>query len=421
MTAADQDQPDGSTPPPGDGAPGAERSGYGQTPREDEVSLLDILLVLVRNKTLIVRTVLIFTLLGVTYAILAPKEFTSKVQVVPEAQQDGSGLPGGIPSGALSGLGIGLGGVTGGGLKPAAFPDVLRSREVRLAVVQDTFRFPDAERPMTFVDYVNRPPGPLGIVLKYTVKLPWTLKGWLGEMISGPPAPAGTTSAGEPLILSEEEEEALQIISDRVSSSIDEETGIMTIAVKAGGSFLVADLAESFLDRFTSRVREVRTEKVREKLDFVKKRFEESERELETAEDRLARFLERNQNPTTATLKFRRDRLQRQVGFKEKLYRDLQSQLTQTRIDLQRQKPVVTVVKEPVPPLKRSAPKRTLLVILSVFLGGGFAVLVVFLRKFFSNSGEEEKVEEIAERLSLGKFFPLRSTSLTGEEAEKEV
>jgi tyrosine-protein kinase Etk/Wzc len=79
------------------------------------VSLLDILLVLARHKTLIVRTVLVFALLGVTYALLAPEEFTSEARVVREAQTDGDvSLPGGISPGALSGLGINLGGASSG-------------------------------------------------------------------------------------------------------------------------------------------------------------------------------------------------------------------------------------------------------------------------------------------------------------------
>ena len=134
MTASsDQNQADGpADPPPGNGAPQAGPQGYG-APREDEVSLLDILLVLARHKTLIARTVLVFTLLGVTYALLAPEEYTSSAKVVREAQSEGGGLPSGIPSGALSGLGISLGG-SASGLTPAVFPDVLQSREVRLAV-----------------------------------------------------------------------------------------------------------------------------------------------------------------------------------------------------------------------------------------------------------------------------------------------
>ncbi|MCS3950926.1 Wzz/FepE/Etk N-terminal domain-containing protein [Salinibacter ruber] len=354
------------------------------------MSLLDILLVLARHKTLIVRTVLVFALLGVTYALLAEEEFTSEARVVREAQQEGGGLPSGIPGGALSGLGISLGGASSG-LTPAAYPEVLQSREVRLAVVRDTFRFPDAERPMTFVDYANRPSGPLSTVLNYTLWLPWTLKGMLGSAISGKPAPAGTTETGQPMIPSQEEDEALKSISDKISASVDEGTGLMTISVTAGGPEQASDLAKSFLDHFSTRVREVRTEKVRERLEFVERRFEEVEQELEAAEGELAQFLERNQNPTTASLQFRRDRLQRQVSFKEQLYSELQSQLTQTRLDLQRRQPVVTVVERPVPPMSRSAPQRTLIVLLATMFGGILGAAGAFLSAFFKEANNTEK------------------------------
>jgi uncharacterized protein involved in exopolysaccharide biosynthesis len=393
--------------PPGNGAPDADCPGYDRSPREDEVSLLDILLVLVRKKTLILRTVLAFALLGVTYALLASEEFTSSAKVVREAQSETGNLPGGISPGALSGLGINLGGGASG-LTPEAFPDVLQSREVRLSVVQDTFRFPDTERPMTFVEYVDRPPGAIGLVLKYTLKLPWTLKNALGEAISSRPAPAGTTETGAPVIPSEAEDEALEAIGDRVTVSVDEETGLMTISVTAGGPRLAASLANSFIDHFKTRVRILRTEKVRERLRFVEGRFQEVEEQLETAENRLAQFLERNQNPTTATLQFRRDRLQRQVSFKEQLYSELQSQLTQTRLDLQRQQPVVTLVEKPVPPLERSAPLRTLIVLLSLILGGIVAVGVAFTKAYFEEQQDEEtqrKLSEIRESIVPGEPF----------------
>jgi uncharacterized protein involved in exopolysaccharide biosynthesis len=367
------------------------------------VSLLDILLVLARHKTLIVRTVLVFTLLGVTYALLAPEEFTSEARVVREAQQEGGNLPGGISPGALSGFGINLGG-SASGLSPAAFPDVLQSREVRLAVVQDTFRFPDTEQPMTYVDYVNQSAGPLGTVLDYTLFLPWTLKGMIGSMISEMPAPAGTTEGGQPLIPSEEENAALKSIADKIAASVDDETGLMTITVTAGGPRLAASLAESFLDHFTTRVRDIRTEKVREQLEFVEGRFEEAERELETAENQLAQFLEQNQNPTTASLQFRRDRLQRQVSFKEQLYSSLQSQVTQTRLDLQRQQPVVTVVEQPVPPMSRTSPQRTFLVFVALLLGGavgvGSALVMTFLENAEKRDDERAKIDKIRKALS---------------------
>ncbi len=399
-SSSDANHSDGAAdPPPGDGAPDAERPGYGRSPREDEVSLLDILLVLARHKTLILRTVLVFTLLGVTYTLLAPEEYTSEARVVREAQQEGGGLsgnlPGGIGGGALSGLGISLGGVASG-LTPQAFPDVLRSREVRLAVVRDTFRFPDAERAMTYVEYVNRPPGVVGRLLDYTIWLPWTLKKAVGDFIANPTRPTDPTGAGKAVILSEEEDDALDVISGMISTSVDEETGLMNISVTAEKPFVASKLTESFLTHLQTRIQEIRTEKVSERLKFVEKRFLDAEEELETAEEQLAQFLERNQNPTTATLQFRRDRLRRQVSFKEQLYSELQSQLTQTRLDLQRRKPVVTIVEKPALPTEPSNLGLTVIFVLSVALGVGFGAVIVLLKNSVKGSTKEE-IERVIE------------------------
>jgi uncharacterized protein involved in exopolysaccharide biosynthesis len=232
--------------------------------------------------------------------------------------------------------------------------------------------------------------------------LPWTLKNALGTAISESPTPAGTTDTTASTMLSKEEETALEVISGMVSTSVSEESGLMSISVTAGDPRLAADVAESFVNHLTSRVRALRTAKVRKRLRFVEERFREVEQELEATEERLARFLERNQNPTTASLRFRRDRLERQVRFKEQLYSDLQGQLTQTRLDLQRRQPVVTVVEQAVPPTKRTAPQRVLIVFLSLALGTvlgvGGALVNVFVGRD-RRDDEREKVDEIKRRL----------------------
>jgi uncharacterized protein involved in exopolysaccharide biosynthesis len=177
----------------------------------------------------------------------------------------------------------------------------------------------------------------------------------------------------------------------------------MTISVTAGGPQLASDVAKSFLEHFTKRVRAIRTEKVQERLDFVEERFQEVEEELETAEENLAQFLERNQNPTTATLQFRRDRLQRQVSFKEQLYSELQSQLTQTRLALQRRRPVATVVEEPVPSMGRTSPQRTFTVIIALLFGGVVGIGGAFIKAFMENVQEgvegKEKIHKILKHL----------------------
>lgn len=391
---------DSTSSPADDRSRGAsdEESRDRPLPREDEVSFLDILLVLARHKRLILRTVLVFAVLGVTYALVAPEEYTSSAKVVRETQSNapnlsGLGSLGGI--GALQGLGSVLGSPSGG-LSPAAFPEVLQGRAVQMAVVRDTFRFPDARRPMTFIEYVNRPLGPVGAVLEYTVWLPWTLKRAFGDFISEEPTTASASGTEELPMLTEDEHDALEAVEDMVVTLVNQETGLMSISVTASDPRLASDLTQSFVQHLTSRIRQIRTKKVRERLEFVQGRFQEAQQELDRAEDQLAKFLERNQNPTTATLRFQRDRLQRQVSFKEQLFSELQGQLTQARLDLQRRQPVVTVVEQPAPPPQRSAPKRTLIVIFSVFLGGLLSMGGVVVYYVLSVKSDEEEKEKVA-------------------------
>mgnify|MGYP006275795235 FL=1 len=366
-------------------------------PREDEVSLLDILLVLARHKTLIVRTVLVFTVLGVAYALVASAEYTSTAKVVREAQEDmPSGLSGGLA--ALQGFGINIGGASSG-LTPQAYTEILSSREVRLAVVRDTFYFANENRKTTFVDYVDRPPGLIGTILRYTIGLPGIIMD-VTQSDSGEPI---ATQGGRRIYPTEAEEEAIKAIGDRISSSVDQETGLMSVSVTAGEARLAAGLTESFLQHLTDRVSAIRTEKARRNLGFMEDRFAEVEKELRAAEEALATFVDRNSGIQSARLETERERLQRQVSFKSELYQQLQAQVTQARIELQRSEPVITVVEEPVPPLTRSAPRRTLVVILCFILGSILGLAGAFVKSFFDNTEENpeenEKLKEIKKSL----------------------
>jgi len=253
---------------------------------------------------------------------------------------------------------------------------------------------------MTFVDYVNREGGWFGelsgAIWKYTLGLPRQI---LGKVKT---EPGGRSESGE--YPSEEVEIAIDIIVDMVWTNIDPETGIMTIGVDSSDPVLAARLTESFLKHLKERVRTLRTEKGRETLQFVRSRFQEAEEELRRAEERLADFTDRNKSINSAELETQRERLQRQVRFKSNLYSNLQSQVTQEELQLQRNQPIVTVVEEPVPPIERSAPQRKLIVIITAFFGGIVGVCAAFLNAYLHDQeGAAEgrnKIEEIQERLS---------------------
>ena len=365
---------------------------------EDEISLLDMVLVLARNKRLILITTGIFVALGLFIAIFSPNKYNSSATLIREVTE-GSSLSGSL--GGLAALGQGLGLSLGGatkGLSAEAYPELLKSREVRLAVVRDMYYFPDVGDSLTLTAYFESQKGfnPIALIKKVTIGLPGTIM----QIFRGDKDTAAIIAAdGQPLYPTEEEDEAMKRVAEMLSVNVDQQTGLMTVSISSWSPLFSANLTERFVDHLIERVRAIRTQKSRENLEFIQERFQEAEEELRKAEETLAAFDDRYNNPQTAQLSTERTRLQRQVSFKSQLYSDMQAQMTQAEIELQRSEPVITVVERPLPPLEKSSPNRKLIVILSLFLGGGLGVGLAFINSFIGNMEQDEeekgKLQEI--------------------------
>lgn len=371
----------------------SEQTGADVEIAEDEISILDLLVILARQKKTIVRTVAVFTVVGFLMAITASPEYSSSATVIREIK------PGGSTSSALSALrnfGVNVGGASTG-LTAEAYPDIVKSREVRLAVVRDTFYFPYIGQRMTFVDYLDEQSSLFAAIIsgmkEYTIGLP----GKIVRVISRPPDQA--FQLPDLMVLTAKEINAIGRISEMLRTSEDLSSGLMTISVVSNDPLLSVQLALSFVDQLVERVRSVYTEKSRHNLDFIQERFAEAELELAAADSALAQFEDRNVRVISARLDTERQRLQRQVTFKSQLYSDLQTQLTQTEIELQRAEPVITVLEKPVPANGPSGPRRKLTLVLFLILGGVVGVVLAFVRTAVENSKTDaksrSKLEEI--------------------------
>lgn len=368
---------------------------------EEEVSLIDILLVVVRNQRLILICAGIFAVLGVLLALFSTRQYTSSAKLIREAESEASAQSFGGNLSFLRGMGLNLGG-SSAGLTPDAYPDIVKSREVRLAVVRDTFYFPDAGQEMTFVAYVNQDSGFGELLVDYTLRLPWTIKDKLsGDRSSG-------RAPGDGFYPTEEEENALVEISKTLGASLDVESGLMTISVSSSFPTLSAALTQSFVDHLVERVREIRTLKARLNLEFVEEQFEMAALALREAENELAKFEDRNNSIQRSRLMVEQSRLERQVMFKSDLYGSLQAQLTQAQVNLQRSEPVITLLERPVPPMDPAGSSRSVMVIyfliLGVLAGIAIAFAKTFLQKRSAREQERLKLEEIQQSIPVKKL-----------------
>ena len=378
---------------------------------QEDISLIDILLIVVRNQRLILTCVGAFMVFGILVALFSSRDYTSSAKLIREAESEASAQSFGGNLSFLRGMGLNLGG-SSAGLTPDAYPDIVKSREVRLGVVRDTFFFPDLGTEMTFVDYTNRAPGFGELVVDYTIRLPWTIK----DLISGEQSSTPTNG----LYPTEDEENALIEISKTLGANLDVDSGLMTVSVSSAYPTLSAALTQSFVDHLVERVREIRTQKARRNLEFVEEQFELAALALREAENELAKFEDRNNGIQRARMLVEQNRLERQVMFKSDLYSSLQAQLTQAQVNLQRSEPIITLLERPVPPMKPAGSSRSVMVIYFLFLGAivgvGIAFAKTFLEKRSAQEQERLKIEEIQRSIPVQKMV---RRLLTGPKVNK--
>lgn len=403
---SDTNQPSHSNDEP---APANEAPASSEQPK---ASLLDLFLIVSRNQRLVTRTILFCTLLGVLVAIFSSARYTSSATVIREVENEGAmGNLGGLA--LLRGIGVNLAGASSG-LTSEAYPDIINSREVRLAVVRDTFYFRDIDQTSTLTQFVNRTTAKT-LIRRFTIGLPGTIR----NAFSG-----NARASGEPgaLFPSNEEEKAMAWISNLVETKIDQETGLMFISSTTQDPYLSLDLTESIVKRLVERVEIIRTQKAKRDLQFIIDRFSLALDSLQAAENELALFEDSNNNPQSARLRTQRARLQRQVTFKTELFSDLQAQRTQAEIDLQRSRPVITLLEKPVPAIEPSSPQRLLIIVVSLIIGLVLGVILAYAKSIITGlQNQSDGTDKFSEFINVFSSAPIlhRVTSRFTPKSEK--
>ncbi|MEE9133564.1 MAG: GNVR domain-containing protein [Gemmatimonadota bacterium] len=332
-----------------------------QDDEADEISLLELVNVLLKRWKLVVGLPLIAAFFALVVSLLVPAKYTATASFVPEAESEELSLPSGLV-GLASQFGVAV--PAGGSTSPKFYADVLASRTLNDEVLLATFSDPRTETPTDSATLLD--------LLK--------VKG-------------------------ENERERLEKgqekLDDAITIDVDKETNIVSLSVETRYPELSADISNLFIALLNRFNLETRQSNARERRRFVEERMLELENELREAEEDLKSFLERNrQFEGSPDLLFQYERLQRQVTIKQEVFTTLRRQYEEARIKEVDDTPVITVIDRAVPPDKKSSPKRKLNVALALILGGFVGVFGAFGREFVERARvrDEQEYEELTSR-----------------------
>jgi len=348
---------------------------YGYQYDEDEIDLLELAKTIWSKRMFIVKVVALGAVIGVIAALLSPKEYKSTATLMPEYSTESQGGA----SSLLRQYG-GLLGVSGGSytsnsnaIRVDLYPNIVQSTNFQLKLMDQPFYFSDINQEATLFDYYTElnSPGVLGVLESYTIGLPGKILGAIlpkKELMTTVP---GDTNESMVLNLSKEEFEVISTLRQKITASLDEESGIVSVSVTLPDNIAAAAVTEYTIKELTEYLTEYRTEKVLRDLTFVEEQLATAEARFEEAQLTLAEFRDSNQGMLSARAQTEEQRLNSEYQIAFNLYNGLTQQYEEAKLKVQEETPVFKTLEAVHVPLEDETSGAMILIVFIMLSGIG--------------------------------------------------
>jgi uncharacterized protein involved in exopolysaccharide biosynthesis len=315
-----------------------------------EISLIRLLNIVLANRTLVVACAVLLFLLVVGIRLILPRTYTVSASFTPQSERLSSNL-----AGIAAQFGVQLPS-SDAAASPDFYVELVESRRILGETVKTEYTFPSDTGQVsgTLVDIFEI---------------------------------EGETEG-------EREALAMRRFRGMVEAELDRPSGVVTFAVETDNPELSAQLSQRMLDLINRFNLETRQSQASAERRFTEARLAEAKEELLEVENRLQAFLEVNRDiGSSPLLRFRQDRLEREVSIRQAVVSALAQNFEQARIDEVRDIPVITIVEAPqVPALPDSRMlllRGLLALIAGAMLGALLAFFMTFVRASRTDTADE--------------------------------
>jgi uncharacterized protein involved in exopolysaccharide biosynthesis len=195
-----------------------------------------------------------------------------------------------------------------------------------------------------------------------------------------------------------------------ISASPDDPSGLVTLTVKAPWPILAEQITRHILGLVNQFNLEARQSQARSEREFAQTRLKQARAELDSAEDDLRQFLEKNRTfQSSPRLAFEAARLQRHIDVQQQVFLTVTTAYEQARIDEVRDTPVFSTIANPegsaVPSIRLSV-VGVLGLLLGVILGVGVVTFQAYLDRRRSEDPHDVRVFMSALRSAGASYVP---------------
>ena len=371
---------------------------------EQEIDLVELIQKMWINRWLIIKVTGVFVVLGVLVALFSAKVYTASCDIVPDTGKSGNSKMSSLA--ALAGVSLG-GGEDVTALSPLVYENIMNGTSFRKELMQTKIDFEDIDKPVSFFDYYTseeyNKPSVLSYIKKYTIGLPFVILNAIrGEQPEPDYSAIGNNEGPTMETLSKDEYNALKILEQCVSLTLDSKNGYVTITTNMPEAVASAQLAQATVVLLQKYITEFKIAKVQSNLDFIQGRYDEAKKNFEDIQIRRAAFRDANTNTNKYSARVEAEKLDAEYTLAMNLYSELAAQLEQAKIEVKKDTPMLTVVRPVTIPYKKSKPSRAKILLAFTFLGvvagAGLVLGLPMLANITGNDRFKRFVKELPEK-----------------------
>ncbi len=335
--------------------------------RKDEINLGQLFMLFASYKKVLLIWVVAFLIFGVVIKVIIPKDYHSSTSLIYEqGEQVNSG------SDILGQIGIPLlGGSSGSSFDIYFFEMLIWSTDFSEYILKKKVLVKGDS--ITIQEYFGGSEGLVG-----------RLKNIFFNDKDKPSPLDSTTLPTGVTYLEEDKMKIARLITERISITEDPTRNLLTIDTYFSDPYFSALMAMFVKEYLTSKAIFYQTKKTRDELLFVQKQYEIAEENYLATLEKLSKFKDANKNIVASSFTIEEKKLTNLNNVAFQVYNTLSLELEQTKLKLEREKPVFTVLRPPNIPVDDTSPGIVVILIIMVFLGlfsGGLHVIIIYLRK----------------------------------------
>ena len=349
--------------------------------QEDSIDVIALLTTLWQSRKFIVKTILVFLILGVLISLLSPVKYSASTVFVPQLGSEVK-APSGLSSlASLAGINLSSGN-QGGDISPLLYPNLSSNIPFKLALLSAPIT-EDTSDTLDVQFYLLSQKSGINIlstIKKYTIGLP-------GLLFS---SDTNTSSSQSSLIsLTEEEEELVEMLSEKYTVSVNEKEGYVAVSALDKNPVIAAELVRIITANLQDEIIQKRLEKVQNNLDFTQNQYNQKKLEFEKIQDRLARFKDRNQNISSSLFLNELERIQAEYSIALNVVTELATQVESAKLRVNKDTPIFSVIDPVTVPTQKEYPKRKNIVVLFLFFGFVIASTYILVKQPLKSSWEQ--------------------------------